>query len=64
MIEARGRVRRGELESLIGKCRYARSNTFGRCGAAALQALGEFRQTCAAGGRITPRVKWALWWWR
>ncbi|CAK0864596.1 unnamed protein product, partial [Prorocentrum cordatum] len=64
MIEARGRVRRGELDSLIGKCRYARSNTFGRCGAAALQALGEFRQTCAAGGRIAPRVKWALWWWR
>ncbi|CAK0828484.1 unnamed protein product, partial [Prorocentrum cordatum] len=64
MIEARGRVRRGELESLIGKCQHARSNTFGRRGAAALQALGEFRQTCAAGGRITPRVKWALWWWR
>jgi len=58
----RGFVRRAEARSIRGRVQFARGQTFGRCGAVALKALGEIADGTKASPVLDPRTRSALSW--
>jgi hypothetical protein len=61
-LVSRGYVRRGEARAVRGRILFARGQTFGRCGAAALRVLGDLSDGTKGTPVLDNRAKAALSW--
>ena len=63
-MEGPGRCKARLVLQLIGRIRFARAQTFGRCGAGRLRELGLLAKSRARSGWLTPRIRENFDWWR